>query len=270
MNRGKEKTKKKFDVTSVALIVIGVAMIVFALFKLIPILTEYYTDEAAYDELRDEYVDVDKGLKDNAELTEADADWWYDSVFVNLEKLQEENEDVVGWIRFDSMELSYPIVYSGDNETYLRADLNKEYSKAGTLFIDGKNQPDFIDGNTIIYGHNMKNGSMFGKLKKYKKDGFYEENQYFTIYTNQKAMRYHIFSYYDVEETDGFYFTMYEGEDVLQKLYSDMQKKSYYNTGVEVTGRDSTVTLSTCSAEGMRFLVHAVLEETHDYTEEQD
>lgn len=259
-----KKQKRRPDVLSVLLVLAGVAMIAFALVKLIPILLQYYKEEAAYDEIRDDYVEV----KTIDQLTEEEGTWWYDSVFVNLGELQKENADVVAWIRFDHMDLSYPIMYSGDNETYLHADLNKEYSKAGTLFVDQKNQPDFSDGNTIVYGHNMKNGSMFGKLKKYKKDGFYEDNQYFTIYTNEAAMRYHIFAYYDTDETDSYYFTSYEGEEALGNLFSEFQRKSYYDTGVEVTPEDKTVTLSTCSAEGMRFLVIGVLEETHDYTQE--
>ena len=259
-----KKQKRRPDVLSVLLVLAGVAMIAFALVKLIPILLQYYEEEAAYDEIRDDYVEV----KTIDQLTEEEGTWWYDSVFVNLGELQKENADVVAWIRFDHMDLSYPIMYSGDNETYLHADLNREYSKAGTLFVDQKNQPDFSDGNTIVYGHNMKNGSMFGKLKKYKKDGFYEENQYFTIYTKDAAMRYHIFAYYDTDETDSYYFTSYEGEEALGNLFSEFQRKSYYDTGVEVTPEDKTVTLSTCSAEGMRFLVIGVLEETHDYTQE--
>lgn len=258
-----KKQRRRPDVLSILLVIAGIAMIGFALAKLIPILLQYHEEEAVYDEIRDDYVEV-KSIDD---LKEAESTWWYDSVFVNLEELQKENADVAAWIRFDHMDLSYPIMYSGDNETYLHADLNKEYSKAGTLFIDQKNEPDFSDGNTIVYGHNMKNGSMFGKLKKYKKDGFYEDNQYFTIYTKDEAMRYHIFAYYDTDETDSYYFTSYEGEEALGNLFSEFKKKSYYDTGVEVTPEDKTVTLSTCSAEGKRFLVIAVLEETHAYAQ---
>lgn len=267
MKKNKIKQGRKLDLLSVLLIIAGLAMIVFALTKLIPILLQYHEEEAAYDEIRDEYVTV-KAYEDDDTETQEDSTWWYDSIFVNIEKLQEKNPDIAAWIRFDHMDLSYPVMYSGDNETYLHADMNKEYSKAGTLFVDQKNQPDFSDGNTIVYGHNMKNGSMFGKLKKYKKDGFYEDNQYFTIYTNEAAMRYHIFAYYDTDETDSYYFTSYEGEEALGNLFSEFQRKSYYDTGVEVTPEDKTVTLSTCSAEGMRFLVIGVLEETYDYTQE--
>lgn len=264
----KQTGKKKPDIISILLILIGAGMILFALMKLIPILTEYHEDEQAYRDLREDYVKVDEELKTKSEEVEQNPNWWYQNVYVDLDKLREANPDVVGWIRFDEMNINYPIVYSGDNDTYLRADLNKEYSKAGTLFIDKKNQPDFSDGNTIIYGHNMKNGSMFGKLKNYKKDNFYEENQYFTIYTTDRAMRYHIYAYHDIEETDSYFFTTYEGEKALGDLISFVKRKSYQDTGVEVTADDKTVTLVTCSAEKYRFLVHAVLEETHYYEED--
>lgn len=261
--------KKKPDTVTIVCMVVGIILIVVALSQLIPVLYHYVTEENAYEDIRNEYVEVDHSKKTNGG-EKANKNWWYENISVDLAALQKENKEAVAWIRFDEMDLSYPVMYSGDNEKYLHRDLDGKDSKAGSLFIDAKNNPDFSDRDTIIYGHNMKNLSMFGRLKKYKKDGFYEDNQYFTIYTTQKAYRYHIFSYFDIDETNDFFFTSYESEDAMASLISTMKKKSYMNTGVEVSKDDKVVTLSTCSAEGKRFLVNAVLEEEHDMSAQEE
>lgn len=261
--------KKKPDTVTIVCMVVGIILIVVALSQLIPVLYHYVTEENAYEDIRNEYVEVDHSKKTNGG-EKANKNWWYENISVDLAALQKENKEAVAWIRFDEMDLSYPVMYSGDNEKYLHRDLDGKDSKAGSLFIDAKNNPDFSDRDTIIYGHNMKNLSMFGRLKKYKKDGFYEDNQYFTIYTTQKAYRYHIFSYFDIDETNDFFFTSYESEDAMASLISTMKKKSYTNTGVEVSKDDKVVTLSTCSAEGKRFLVNAVLEEEHDMSAQEE
>ena len=88
----------------------------------------------------------------------------------------------MAWLRFDNyndVHISYPVLYSGDDETYLRSDIYGNYHIAGCIFLEGMNQPDFSDYHSIIYGHNMRNTTMFGDLKRYKNDeGFYENNQY--------------------------------------------------------------------------------------------
>ena len=94
----------------------------------------------------------------------------------------------------ESTGIDYPVLYSGDNEKYLRRDLYGEEHIAGSIFLEGLNRPDFTDYYTIIYGHNMNDGSMFGGLKKYKEKEFWEENQYFTLYTEDMAYRYQIFA----------------------------------------------------------------------------
>lgn len=104
-------------------------------------------------------------------------DWWATDVKVEFDKLKAENPDVIGWIRFDNQDelgINYPILYSGDNEKYLRTDLYGNSHIAGCIFLEGLNKSDFSDYYNIIYGHNMNDGSMFGSLKKYKDDGFWK------------------------------------------------------------------------------------------------
>lgn len=118
-----------------------------------------------YDKLAEEYVNDESELDDGKQKKK---DWWATDVKVEFDKLKAENPDVIGWIRFDNQDelgINYPILYSGDNEKYLRTDLYGNSHIAGCIFLEGLNKSDFSDYYNIIYGHNMNDGSMFGSLK---------------------------------------------------------------------------------------------------------
>lgn len=244
-----------------ATLIIGIAMILVSVGMLVSTLWDYKKAENTYDELNETYVTAAV-----TEETEENDNWWYEDVDIDLAELQAENQDVIGWIRFDNIEvLSYPVMYSGDDETYLRTDVHGNSSTSGSIFMEGLCNPDFEDCHTILYGHNMKNLSMFGSLKKYKTEEFYEENQYFTIYTADMAYRYQIFSYRDVPETDSVYTVGFAPDDEFAGFINEMIRKSYEDTGVEVAKEDKVLTLSTCSTEGYRFVVHALRVDEHAY-----
>ena len=112
---------------------------------------------------------------------------WYDDIDIDFAGLRSENPDVVGWIYFENEDISYPVMYSGDNSYYLRKTFKREHATAGSIFLEGSNKTDFSDCHTIIYGHNMKNLSMFGKLKYYNRDeNYYDSHQYFQILVDGK------------------------------------------------------------------------------------
>lgn len=248
--------KTSWNKSTLFLFLIGMALIIAALAMLIPNLFDYKKSNDVYKELNEEFVSENT---ESVITTEEDDAWWYRDVDIDFENLQELNSDIIGWIRFDNIEqLSYPVLFSGDDETYLRTDIYGNSTIAGCIFMEGMNQPDFNDYHTILYGHNMKNLSMFGSLKKYKTEDFYEGHQFFTIYTADMAYRYQIFSYRDVPETDDIYTVGFAPDETFQKLIDIMVQKSYYDTGVDVTKDDHIITLSTCSTTGKRFVVHAV------------
>ena len=181
------------------------------------------------------------------------------------EVIEKENPDIMAWLRFDNFDdvhISYPVLYSGDDSKYLRSDIYGNYHIAGCIFLEGLNNPDFSDYHSIIYGHNMRNTTMFGDLKRYKNDeGFYEKNQFFNVYTADKVYRYQIFSYYDVDEDSDIYTVGYGADDSWQAMIDKMVASSMKDTGIHPTKEDKVVTLSTCSKAGetKRFVVHGVL-----------
>ena len=131
---------------------------------------------------------------------------WYGQVEVNLAELQEVNPDVIGWIFFENDPINYPILYSGDNNAYLRHTYTGEYAIAGSIFIDGDNHPDFTDSRTIIYGHNMDDDTtMFSRLLRFLDKSYYDEHRFFQIITNNAAYRYEIYASEVVEPTDARY-----------------------------------------------------------------
>ena len=187
---------------------------------------------------------------------------WYEMLDVDVAALQKNYPDVAGWIYIEGTDISYPIMFSGDDDTYLRTTIDKEHATAGSIFLEGHNLRDFSDSHSIIYGHNMRNLSMFGKLKYYKSDdAFYDEHKYFQIITASEKMRFEIFSYFDTDPASWVYTVPYYDNEEFQSYIDDLNRHSYIKTsdGNKVSSADKVVTLSTCSAQEMRFTVHGYL-----------
>lgn len=154
---------------------------------------------------------------------------WYRKVKVDLEGLKAINSDVAGWLFFENEQISYPVMFSGD-DTYLYADLNKSYSTPGSLFLQGDNTPDFEDSLSVIYGHNMRNGTMFGRLKQYREDeSYYQDHQYFQIFVGDKVYRYRVFAYFRIQETEvdmvNVHFTDQVDPDLLDTVYQEKMEE---------------------------------------------
>lgn len=106
------------------------------------------------------------------------------------------NPDVIAWIDIPGLSISYPVVQGTDNAYYLHHLFTGEYNSSGSIFTDCHNRPDFTDQNTILYGHNMKNGSMFGTLSHYQDQALWEASPYFCLYVPERWLKYQIFSCY--------------------------------------------------------------------------
>lgn len=168
------------------------------------------------------------------------------------------NSDIIGWILLPGTTIDYPIVHSQDNKEYLKLTFQKEYSSSGSIFVDKNNKNDFSDYNTIIYGHNMKNGTMFKLLKEYKNQEFYSENNYFQIYTLNNSNNYKIISCYHTRYDTDTYQLDFNTKDDYVKWLEKIASQSLYPVEDYDTDKN-TITLSTCSGasgSGERWVVH--------------
>lgn len=184
---------------------------------------------------------------------------------VDFDGLHEVNEDIIGWLRVNALDISYPIAQSTDNDYYLHRTFEKVENFAGCIFMEYQNSSDFSDKNTIIYGHNMKNGSMFGTLRKFYEEGVYEKAPYFWIYTPDKIYRYDIFSCGEVEATGRAYqITFADDDDFLNYIDEAFLRSVVDNSEIEMDAEDKIVTLSTCTGnEATRFVVQGKLARTY-------
>lgn len=177
---------------------------------------------------------------------------------IDFAYLQKQNPDTVGWLEIPGTVIDYPIMQGEDNAYYLTHTFSRKENKAGSIFAEGINHADLQDAHTIIYGHNMKNGSMFGTLKRYRDGKYLKIHPYIYLYTPEHTYKYEIFSCYEVAQDSPVYTVWYEGDEAFGDFVKQLQKSSIHNTDVSVSGEDKIITLSTCvSIETNRFVVHA-------------
>ena len=183
---------------------------------------------------------------------------------INFTDLKAINEEIIGWIRIGALDLSYPVAQAADNDFYLHRTFEKADNFAGCIFLNCDNTRYLTDQNSIVYGHNMKNGSMFGSLKKFKDQELYDSNPYFWIFTPQFLYQYRIFSVETVSSMGDPYITRFT-TDKFQEFIEECQSKSEVdNHGVEVTTNDRIVTLSTCTGDtSTRLIVQGRLEQVY-------
>ena len=251
-HRGRRKKKGGSNIVSNIILVIAIVVFAVSAYKLYGIFSEYNKGDKEYQKIQDLVINTEK--KDDTKE---------EAFSVDFEKLLEMNSDVVGWIRFDEpSEINYPVVQGRDNEEYLKRTFEANTNKLGTLFVDVNNPGDFSGRNTFIYGHNMKNGSMFAQLLKYKDDSFYKEHPYFYIYTpDGKVRTYEFFSAGVVKDTSDSYIMDYADDAAFQTYIDYIKQQSAYPTSAEVTTASKIVSLSTCTnvRDDERFLVHGVM-----------
>lgn len=188
---------------------------------------------------------------------------------IDFAALKAENPDVCGWIKIDGTVIDYPVMRSGDDtpeDFYLNHDMKRTKKSAGSIYIQKYNSSGFTDANTILYGHNMLNGSMFAALKKYRNANFFNENRNITVYVPEHILSYEIFSafvYDDRHILNSFNFYVEEEHQAfIDECLSPTSLIRNVRPDTAVTTDDKLITLSTCtSAEHERYLVVAVLKQ---------
>lgn len=256
--QSRHRRRYEGKIVSNLILALAIAVFLFSGYKLCTILLEYQKGDSEYQSIIDQVIilNTNDTNQDGKEQTKEQ------KFKVDFEKLLSINNEAVGWIRFDNPDkINYPIVQGLDNDKYLKQTVEGEQNTAGSIFMDAYNTADFSDKNTFIYGHNMKNGSMFGQLRKYKEFEFYKENPYFYIYTpDGKEAKYQVYAVCIVEDTSESYNKFYENDDEYLQYLQYIKSISRYDTGVEVTAQTQLVSLSTCTnvTKTQRLLVHGV------------
>lgn len=188
----KEKIRK-------VLLVICVCVFAYSAFQLGSIFYNYYKTEKDSEALVENYI------SEPAKKVEGEKEDPLKRV-IDFQKLQERNKDVIGWLYIPDSKIDEPILKGASNDTYLRMDIDKQSKTAGQVFIDEINSKDFSDDNTIIYGHNMRNGSRFHDLRYYIEKEFYDEHNLVYIYLpNQTINVYKVYSANIINANSNFY-----------------------------------------------------------------
>lgn len=185
---------------------------------------------------------------------------------IDYDALTKINGDFVGWIYYAPLELSYPIVRGIDNEYYTRYTFENEKNSSGAIFMDFLNKPDFSHFNTIIYGHNMRNGTMFGCLKELLNDpSIIEEDPYIYIFTKDKIMMYEICAAYITNASSHTYDLTQTAEERTDYVEYIQDVATNYRNGTmleePLTEDTKLITLSTCHGlhTSNRTVIHGVL-----------
>ena len=191
------------------------------------------------------------------------ADNSYEKIRVEKEEenLYDKYEDYRGWIKIDNTNINYPIVQGKDNSFYLDKDINKNYLSSGSIFMNYLNH-GFNDENTVLFGHHMRNKTMFAQLKKYKeKEFFYGDNDIVIEVENDKVLKYKVFSAYVTDSKDNYIKTNFDDKAQYKEFLEDIKNKSLYKSDIDVNENDKIITLSTCSYEfnDARMVVHGKL-----------
>lgn len=179
---------------------------------------------------------------------------------VDFSKIKKKNSSTVAWVKVNGTDIDYPVVQHKDNDYYLTHSFDKSKNSAGWIFLDYENSKKFDDRNTVIYGHNRRDGSMFSTLQNILKKDWYsnENNQTITLYTPEKTIHYQVFSVYKIKSETYYTKNDFKDDAEYEKFLKKITDRSVHDFKTEVTRDDDILTLSTCGNNKIyRVVLHA-------------
>lgn len=231
------------------IIVLLVVIMVFSAFMIIKTMWEYSEADDIYKDLQSEFVETKSEEDVNTDDTKSNTEALETApISVDFASLLEQNLDIVGWLYCPDTPINYPVVKGKDNSQYLRADLNGKYLVSGTVFTDYRNGAVGEDANYIVYGHNMKNGTMFGSLVKYKAQSYYDEHPVLYYLTPNGDYKIELYAGIVVKR-DSVIYSPNPAETEFDEFMAYAKEHSTFHSDVEITENDMLITLSTCSYE---------------------
>lgn len=258
MKETREKYRNKKRFTPMRIAVLTVAVLLFFFSSAVIVKSLFFSGG----------IDRERYKKDKPENSESTQKVELIDNPIDFDSLADVNGDIYAWITIPDTKVDYPILQSttDSDDYYLNHTFERRYSSAGSIYTQKINSKDFSDPNTLIYGHNMKNGSMFNNLHKFRDQGFFDENEYIYIYTRGHKLTYRIFAAYEYDDRHIMYSFDFSDEQVRADYFdSCLRPKSMtacVRQGVALGLDDKIITLSTCVPNGnskQRYLVQGVL-----------
>ena len=279
-NRNRERAPEKKKRRRFGWLIPAVLLVVFV-FSFANFMREFLT----YQQAKNEYKELGKYIEVIPEGEEAPSDaeveestpeapeedekeqYQYPNLQIDYDGLTATNSEFVGVIYIPVLNLTYPIAQSTGNDKYLHTTFEGTSNASGCIFLDCAASKDFSDSNSFVFGHNMKNGTMFGSLKQFlQKEELCDEDPYIYIYQKDQVLVYRIFAYYTIPVRDDVYDD-FSGDDGYDAYVADAGKHSVYHSSkeekIDWSSRPDLLTLSTCYATGHvnNFIVQAALVE---------
>ncbi len=242
----KQKVNKKLIIT-LGFILIFLGMLILSLIKII----NYLGDNKENREIQ----------KKNSEAITVNPKY-EDKYIVDFKALKQQNSDAVAYLKVKGTNIDYVVVKSINNEYYLNHNFNKNENVSGWIFADYHNHFDGRDRNIVIYGHNTRDGSMFGSLKNVFTDEWNndKDNQKIMLITDKGTHYYQVFSVYTIDVEEYYINTQFNNDSEFEEFVKRLKFRSNYPYAVDVYGYDQILTLSTCSGDGTkRVVLHAKL-----------
>lgn len=247
-----QNKSKRGSIVLIALMILFAGVAVYAGYQIISVVSRENREQAAFDDLNKLVEETQTEMEKTAESSDSETDL---ETYSPYKRLYDLNEDYLAWLKIDGTHVNYPVMYTPeDPEFYLRRGFDKEYAHSGTPFIG---EGYTLDTNyCIIYGHNMRNKTMFADLEKYRDYHFWEEHPTFNIYTLNETRNYEIIATVETrilnigeEGFEYYYFPALPTEEQFEEFREWIEDNRQYDTGVNFDGDDLIVALSTCDYE---------------------
>ena len=250
--------KKQNKINNVLLSIVVILLIGIFVFSTIKVI-KYIVDNKENEKIEEEISDLVEYVEETTNNEEQEEN--NNKYNIDFATLKEKNSDTVGYLKVNGTDVENVVVKGKDNSYYLKHNFNKEYNTAGWIFADYHNKLDGTDRNIIIYGHNMRNNTMFGTLKNVLNEEWkdVEENRFITFTTEEDSYIYEVFSVYQIEAEDYYITTNFNNDEEFLKFANTLKSRSKYNFDVDIKEEDSILTLSTCANNNKyRVIVHSV------------
>ena len=246
------KEKRKANKAKIIISIIQLIFIVVLIYSLINIFLWYKSNKANKQAMEE--------LSQTIEIVKEDGE--DDKKYkINFEELKSKNSDTVAWLKVENTNIEFPVVKANDNSYYLTHNFNKEDNSAGWIFADYKNKFNGKDKNIVIYGHNMRDNSMFGSLKNVIKEEWHnnENNKYIILATENEYSIYEVFSVYQIEKEDYYIKTDFNSDKEFEEFLQKVKERSIKDFNIDISKENSILTLSTCANNNKyRVVLHAV------------